>query len=74
MPEPDASQPVPLNTASFVVRARPLRLSVKVKISSGGLIAIAGLVSSCLLSTTALVWVATTPVRRRPIATRLSRR
>jgi len=68
------SRPIPLNSASLVIRARPLRLSAKVKVSAGGLVAIAGLVSGILLSTTALVWVATTPVRRRPLANQLARR
>lgn len=62
------------NTAVLVARAGPLRVTAKVKVSELGILAIGGLVSGILLSTSALVWVATTPARRHPVATRLGRR
>ena len=66
-------KPAKPHTAAIDLRAGPVRLSGKVRNSTAGVIAVAGLVSSILLSTTALVWVSTTPVRRHPIRTRLSR-
>lgn len=67
VPMSDAeSHPVsPANAATFSVRGRRFRLSAKVKVSPQGLLAVGGLVSSILLSTAALVWVAATPARRR---------
>ena len=62
------------NSAAFTMKAGPVRLSGKVRVSTAGLIGLGGLVSSILLSTAAIVWVATTPDRRHPITTRLSRR
>lgn len=64
----------PLNTAVVVARAGPVRVSAKVRVSELGILAIGGLVSGILLSTSALVWVATTPARRHPVATGLGRR
>lgn len=63
----------PPNTAAVALRAGPVRVRARASLSEKGIIAIGGLVSSILLSTSVLVWVATTPVRRRPLATRLGR-
>jgi hypothetical protein len=47
------------------------KVKVRVHVTPAGLLAIGGLVSSILLSTAALVWVATSAARRHPIASRL---
>jgi hypothetical protein len=70
--ETSATPPV-RHGADLVLEAGPLHLRAKVRINSGGLMAVGGLVSSILLSTAVLVWVATTPVRRHPVAARLRR-
>lgn len=61
------------NSADLTLKAGPVLLRTRVRISSGGLLAVGGLVSSILVSTAALVWVATTPVRRHPVSARLRR-
>lgn len=61
------------NLATVSLKAGPVRVDARARLSSAGLLAIGGLVSSILLSTSVLVWVATTPVRRRPLATRFAR-
>lgn len=67
-------KPAKPHGAAVALTAGPIRLTAKIRISTAGIVAVAGLVSSILLSTTALVWVSTTPVRRHPIRTRLARR
>lgn len=74
MLQTNAPRPMTGNRASVVLRAGPVRLSAKVRLSTPGLLSVGGLVSGILLSTTALVWVATGPVRRHPVASRLARR
>lgn len=64
----------PINTAAFSIKAGSARLGAKVKVTNTGLLAIGALVSSILLSTTALVWVATAVARRHPVSTGLLRR
>lgn len=54
-----------LNSAAVTLRAGNLRFKAKVKVTNAGLLAVGGLVSSILISTTALVWVATGVARRR---------
>jgi hypothetical protein len=58
----------PINTALVTLRAGPVRLGAKTRISNGGLLAIGGLVSSILLSTAAVVWVSTSVARQHPLA------
>ena len=75
----DTSTPTPTaaprrHVATTNIQFGPVRFRSKVQISTAGLVAVGGLVSSILLSTAALVWVSTTPVRRHPLATRLGRR
>lgn len=74
MTQPPSSKPPRANSAAFLLRAGRFRIVAKIKVSNVGILAIGGLVSGILLSTTALVWASTTPVRRHPIATRLGRR
>jgi len=74
MPDVDSKRPACANSATFTVRAGKVRLAARVRVSAVGLLSIGAMVSGILLSTTALVWVATTPVRRHPVATRLGRR
>lgn len=61
------------NTAAASLKAGEFKLAAKVKVTNVGLLAIGGLVSSILLSTTALVWVATSVTRRHPVSTGLLR-
>lgn len=68
-PQPPASQ-----TAKLALKAGPLRLRSEVQVTPAGLVAIGGLVSSILLSTAVLVWVATSVPRRHPMAAALIRR
>jgi hypothetical protein len=62
------------NTAAATLKAGNVKLAAKVKVTNGGLLAIGGLVSSILISTTALVWVSTSVARRHPVSTGLLRR
>ncbi|CAN5306316.1 hypothetical protein BH10PSE1_BH10PSE1_13550 [soil metagenome] len=62
------------NRAVFKVRAGKAAMSGKVEVSTPGLVAIGALVSSILLSTAALVWVATSVARDRPLVALLRRR
>ncbi|MFN4040283.1 MAG: hypothetical protein ACK4I0_01315 [Brevundimonas sp.] len=70
----DASASAAPNTAEFHLKAGPVRLRARVAVTAEGLIAVGGLVSGVLLSTAALVWVSTAPVRRHPVSTRLGPR
>lgn len=51
-----------------------LSMRSRVEVTPRGLLAIGALVSGVLLSTSVLVWTATSVARRHPIATRLRRR
>lgn len=64
----------PTNSAEISIKAGKVKFGGKVKLTNGGLLAIGGLVSSILLSTTALVWVSTSVARRHPVSTGLLRR
>ncbi|MDP1872721.1 hypothetical protein [Phenylobacterium sp.] len=55
------------NTAAISLRVRESRFVAKVKVTPAGLLAIGGLVSGILLSTSVLVWTATSVARRRPL-------
>ncbi|MDO8902087.1 MAG: hypothetical protein Q7V15_12105 [Phenylobacterium sp.] len=59
------------NTAAVSLRVRDTRFVAKVKVTPAGLLAIGGLVSGILLSTSVLVWTATNVARRRPLTTAL---
>ena len=47
------------------------KFEARVKMTPRGLLAVGALVGGILLSTSVLVWVATSPVRRHPLASRL---
>jgi hypothetical protein len=64
----------PAHEAIIRLRLGPAAASARVRTSTSGLIAISGLVSSILLSTAALVWVATAVPRARPTLAALRRR
>ncbi|MDP1643840.1 MAG: hypothetical protein Q8L59_16835 [Phenylobacterium sp.] len=59
------------NTAAVSLRVRDARFVAKVKVTPAGLLAIGGLVSGILLSTSVLVWTATNVARRRPLTAAL---
>ncbi|MBA4794765.1 hypothetical protein [Phenylobacterium sp.] len=61
----DAPKP---NTATVSFRAGRARFMARVSMSPAGLLAVGGLVSGILLSTSVLVWSATNVARRRPLA------
>lgn len=73
MPDDRTNLPAPDNEADLRLRAGPVAFRLCVSISDRGLIAIAGLVTGVLLSTSLIVWTATTPVRRHPLLTRFGR-
>ncbi|WP_303831614.1 hypothetical protein [Asticcacaulis taihuensis] len=50
--------------AEFVIQNNPLMVRASVRVTPTGLVAIAGLVSTILLSTCAIVWVAGSVHRR----------
>jgi len=56
------------NTAAASFRMGEARFVAKVKVTPAGLLAIGALVSGILLSTSVLVWTATSAARRRPLA------
>lgn len=56
------------NTAAASFRLGEARFTAKVKVTPAGLLAIGALVSGILLSTSVLVWTATSVARRRPLA------
>lgn len=56
------------NTAAVSLRMGEARFVAKVKVTPAGLLAIGALVSGILLSTSVLVWTATSVARRRPLA------
>lgn len=68
-----AAPPSPDNSVSIKLHAGRARFSATARLSSSGLLAVGGLVSSILLSTAVPAWVSTTPVRRHPILTKLAR-
>ncbi|MAK83366.1 hypothetical protein [Phenylobacterium sp.] len=55
------------NTAAASFRVGDARFVAKVKVTPAGLLAIGALVSGTLLSTSVLVWTATSVARRRPL-------
>jgi len=55
------------NTAAASFRMGEARFTAKVKVTPAGLLAIGALVSGILLSTSVLVWTATSVARRRPL-------
>lgn len=59
------------NTAAVSLRVREARFVAKVKVTPVGLLAVGGLVSGILLSTSVLVWTATNVARRRPLTAAL---
>jgi len=67
-PAPAADQHARLD-----LQAGPVSMTLEVRVSPAGLLAIGGLVSGVLLSTAVLVWSATSAPRRHPIAWRLGR-
>jgi hypothetical protein len=69
-PVPAASEP---QKARLKLNAGPASLTLHVRVTPTGLLAIGGLVSGILLSTAVLVWSATSVPRRHPIASRLGR-
>jgi len=68
-----AENPRP-NTARASLRIGRARMTAKVQMTTGGIAAVGGLVSSILLSTAVLVWVSTSVARRHPIASAALRR
>lgn len=54
-----------LHTARCSIRMGSFRATAKVRVGTGGLLAIGALTSSILLSTAVLVWSATNVARRR---------
>jgi hypothetical protein len=64
----------PANSATVIVRGGRARAMARVRVTPTGLLAIGGLVSSILLSTAALVWVATAVPRRHPLAASVLKR
>ena len=63
-----------INRAVLKVRVGKAAITSKVEVTTPGLIAIGALVSSILVSTAGLVWVATSIARDRPVLTALRRR
>ena len=59
------------NTAAVSLRMGESRMVAKVSVTPAGLLAIGGLVSGILLSTSVLVWSATNVARRRPLTSAL---
>lgn len=70
----DAVQSRRLNTATLRLKIGKASATTKVQVSTAGLVAVGGLVSSILLSTAAVVWVATAALRARPALALLRRR
>lgn len=73
MTDAPSPTPVPLSQASLELRAGAFELKMHVEVTPGALLAIGGLVGSILLSTSVLVWTATSVRRRHPIAAGLIR-
>ena len=63
-----------MNRALLKVRLGKAALTARVEMTTPGLIAIGALVSSILVSTAGLVWVATSVARDRPVLTALRRK
>lgn len=72
--QPAALPTPPMNKATARLKIGRVSASTKLQISTAGVFAVAGLVTSILLSTTALVWVATAAPRARPTLALLRRR
>lgn len=64
----------PANRAAFRLKAGKASMAAKVEVSTPGLFAIGALVSGILISTAALVWVATAVPRDHPVLTLLRSR
>jgi hypothetical protein len=62
------------NRAVLRLKAGKVSAVLKVEVTTGGLVAIGGLVSGILLSTAGIVWVATVVARGHPLLTALRRR
>ena len=62
------------NRALFRLKAGKASMAARVEVSTPGLLAIGVLVSGILVSTTGLVWVATSVARDHPVLTALRRR
>ncbi len=62
----DQAQAFSQNRVVVRLKAGCLRIGTRVEMTTAGLVAVGGLVSSILLSTAALVWVATAVLRARP--------
>lgn len=62
------------NRAVMRLKAGKVSAVLKVEVTTGGLVAIGGLVSGILLSTAGIVWVATAVARDHPLVTALRRR
>lgn len=77
-PVPLPAEPMPASqapqTADLDARLGSASLHLQLRMTPTGLLAVGGLVSSILLSVTALVWAATSVKRRHPLATALRRR
>lgn len=63
MPRQTPAPPPARNTSTTVLRAGPVKLAVKVRMTPAGLLAVGGMVSGILLSTAALVWVTAAAAR-----------
>ena len=61
-------------SAVVKLNAGPAHLDTELRMSPAGLLAVGGLVSAILAASALIVWVATTPVRRHPVARGLLRR
>lgn len=73
--EPKGSQPKPPPAADDVdARAGPLAVRAQIHRTPRVLVAAGVMVGGILLATAALVWVASTPVRRRPLTAALALR
>lgn len=70
MDEKEGTRGDDTQSAEIELSFKPPRLHARVAVTTSGLLAIGGLVSSILLSTAALVWVSTSVARRHPLATR----
>ena len=70
---PEGQTPFETQSAEIVFQTRRASLRLGVRVSPSGLLAIGGLVSSILLSTSVLVWTATTAARRNQGMLRLRR-
>ena len=72
-PRNAAAAGAPAARAALELRAGNVRLRMRAAVSPAALLAVGGLVSSILLSTSVLVWTAASVRRRHPIASALAR-